>query len=416
MCCDPSHQTAAPEIKDRSDPRGQTSTFSFFLNLADPNAKSLNEIAVKEPERDGEEAVAWKRTRPSDGQANSMSTNFMDPFFSEFLEFDDLNDALMANDSSLVFGDVGNDSLDWRVRLLIDDLKGFTAAKPHLQDLSSQDPFHQFFTGANAYDCIMNFYRRGYFQSPIIHWPTLDPEKISLPLLLAMMLLGNTYSRHQEQKVTDIHFITSLHCVAEDYIFKKLKACTHSTTDISTDDTTILEACQAALIIIGLQMGLNDSAIRQRIMGKRHPFFVVTLRRLGWLQKRHNSSTLNGDWQAFIREESCIRLANSTFLTDTLWPMFFNNPPAMTLLEMSGDMPCGQEVWEAESEDAFEAAWSNSRLSPGSFCLNTLVGGLLQDDFDETTMAQYSRLTHHHLHALIASKYPHSMSKMNAIR
>ncbi|SMR59378.1 unnamed protein product [Zymoseptoria tritici ST99CH_1E4] len=59
-------------------------------------------------------------------------------------------------------------------------------------------------------------------------------------------------------------------------------------------------------------------------------------------------------WQVFIREETRIRLASWAFTMDSCFAIMFNSCPLITSSEMQTGFPCREDVFEAESEAAFD--------------------------------------------------------------
>lgn len=142
---------------------------------------------------------------------------------------------------------------------------------------------------------------------PILHIPTFSYEQVSLPLLLAISLLGALFSAPMDYAVSARHFFH----ISEEFIFD------HPTfrqllLGGNAQDPKIesIEILQAALTILIIQIGINEESTRRRIRVEKYPLLNAAVRLSGVLQVKHRSTVTDytaKDWALFIQHESCIR-------------------------------------------------------------------------------------------------------------
>ncbi|KAB5569952.1 fungal-specific transcription factor domain-containing protein [Coniochaeta sp. 2T2.1] len=424
FCVDPSHRPGVPAVpvvpvvpaEDGSagsspavsPPRESRSMVPFLLNCTDPSANSVNEILANEPEKDVETPTAWEVVPLTDSVLGAFT---IDPrllfagFLNQNLEPPEYDNTLYdhywsgAVPASLTL----DDEFAARVQLLLSELLHFMDARPQLGSGNDRFLLQTFFASAGCQMFMSSFFRRRHYHSSLIHWPTLNPGKTALPLLLAMLLTGAAYSHWHEAK-RDIGFSRRLHVLAEKYIFNKLKMCAATAVGSRSSQET-LEILQAAYLVNYLNIGINDAAVRQRVMAKRHPMLVAFLRTLGFMADQQHELSTEAD--RFVYRESCIRLVTWTFLTDCLFTMFFNNPPAMTLSEVACRLPCSDELWDKENLSVSDIQGVNDGIPPDDFTLKNILSGLLAEDGRTNgTATAYQDLTVRHLHAAIFALQP----------
>lgn len=193
------------------------------------------------------------------------------------------------------------DSIAAQVRLLEADLQQLIDSQPSFGDVTLQDGFKEFITYVNFHRLITVFVRRQQQRAKMIHWPTFDPIKADLGLLLAVALCDMAYSQKSVESLGFAHIVGTIQKLAEQYVFRRLKQCRGR-----GDSHLVLEVCLAAYLIIIISV--NDCDTRQRAIIKRQPALVDTLRRLGMISSQPSSPTLGTDWHAFVHRESCTRL------------------------------------------------------------------------------------------------------------
>ncbi|KAJ5186604.1 Transcription factor [Penicillium cf. viridicatum] len=143
---------------------------------------------------------------------------------------------------------------------------------------------------------------------PILHIPTFSYEQVSLPLLLAIFLLGALHSAPMDHAVSARHFFH----ISEEFIFdhpnfRQLLLRGNGPKDPKIESIEIL---QAALTILIIQSGINKESTRRRIRVEKYPLLNAAVRLSGVLQVRHRITITDytaKDWSLFIQNESCIR-------------------------------------------------------------------------------------------------------------
>lgn len=406
LCKDLSHQNSL-KSSDREETTADTQApLSFFISCTDPAVHSLVDVMVDgEPERDPE-------TQDDQHPATSiyeisstvdptlLSMGFLDPCLSmplDFLESNALSDGSWDCPWAPVPLVSTSDKLAARITLLAAELEELVLLKSNSQINFDRISFNSLFTSSNINKFIDICIRRRNCYTPVIHWPSFNPEEAALPLLLAVVLGGAVISRSSYTSSA-----IPLHLIAEKYIFGKLKVCNYNNSPLSLEP---LEICQAASIMFSLQHSQRNINLRQRAVNKRHPALIEALRRLK-LTGNDKSSTEDGcQWADFIRRESRVRIVTWTFLNDALMVMLYNQPPSMAISEMTSFLPCSEELWDA-SQDGF-LTFMGSR-SPNSVssrpCLRDLMADLLQEKWTNSADHPLKQLSVHGLHALIAGR------------
>lgn len=392
LCDEPSHR-----------PECERSTLPFLLKVTDPGLESITGILIcGEPEGDPQELGTWSNTPPT-----TLATLPSDLFFGYTsaggnapLGMHDIDGDYDENIFGLMSPNLPNDSITARLDQLMADLRKMLCLKPKLQEQFDRLRCAEFFTTLNLQKYLKAFYCRRHYQLPLIHWPTFDPEKTSNQLLLAAMMTGASYSRHDENNLNEDYHMNTLYETAEKYIFKDLKSLFYSDClDISSKEQ--VQLCQAGLLMLGLKYDVNSGATVKRISTKRLPILVKALRKMNIVGIKHESLSQASEWETFIHRETCIRLVMWTWSMDALDILIYNNPPLMTIAELSGHLPCTEALWDAPSNEEFDARRADTVLCSDFLCLKTLVAGLLGEDWTEGTESSYGELSIYHLHYLV---------------
>lgn len=141
---------------------------------------------------------------------------------------------------------------------------------------------------------------------PFVHRPTFRVAAASIPLLLAMMLAGCVVDATYESPlpvpsdrttlpVSSLQLAVGCLDLAEDFIFSlplfslKDEDKSHSPSDSHSETAAIeTETLMAAIIVVSLQIGRNDSSIRRTMRRLRLPALVDAARAMGlfWVAHR----------------------------------------------------------------------------------------------------------------------------------
>lgn len=210
------------------------------------------------------------------------------------------------------------------------------------------------FAETNLSQFVSNFFQRLHANIPIIHPPTFHIETAPLPLLLAVFLFGSLCCTPQDSALSAREFFD----LAEEYIFgflslKRMSKCQESNRELAEE----VGVFQAALIMEVIQNGSSNTLTRRRLRLERHPCLVMAMRTtsLFGAKRRFPLNTLaDVDWQDFILDDTLLRLAAWTFFTDSVFAVFYNKPPEVSISEMTGDFPCEGELFEAGTAPEYE--------------------------------------------------------------
>jgi len=386
-------------------------SMSFLLNVTDPYHDSYALAVIsEEPEKKLEGSNIWSALELSHDASkvndvdqlfygfmgsgsHSMDMDMESPWESRI--FDDYDENILEILSLVSPQDV----IGTQLSILVTDLQQLASLQPKLKDYTDRKWLSIFFTSANFQIFLKALIHRRYYQYPLIHWPTFNPEKTSLHLLLALMLTGASYLPYREGPFDSQCSIALLYEISEKYIFQRLKSFIRD-SDVCDISHEGIELCQAALLVIGLGCGKNDGSA-ERIITKRLPKLVTILRKLNFMGRKHDFTSSSLEWQSFVDRESCIRIVTWTFFMDTLTTLFYNKPPIMMVSEVSGHLPCSESVWDSTTGHDFleQAGHENSR--PDFPCLKDLISGLLDAEWPKNKDLSYRKLTVNHLHVLI---------------
>ncbi|KAL1620816.1 hypothetical protein SLS56_009483 [Neofusicoccum ribis] len=255
------------------------------------------------------------------------------------------------------------------------------------------------FTVDNLRDFEWAYFHRIHRHNSVIHRPTFDCEKVSLPLLLAVFLFGSVYSAPLDSALSARYFFEC----AEEYIY------THPTfrslvDDLPTERGTVdeIQVLQAAVTIQTLQYGVNNKTTRRRIRVERHPHLVTAVRSAGFFQAKHGGPPTS--WEDFIRTETLVRkfrISVWTFLGDGFQAAFYNSPPMIALSELFGSLPCPESLFEAESACEFQQLVCSRPRGPDPHSPSEFVSFLFHDTWPGPKHDMYSRLTADHLLVIV---------------
>ncbi|KAF2008799.1 hypothetical protein BU24DRAFT_91721 [Aaosphaeria arxii CBS 175.79] len=228
------------------------------------------------------------------------------------------------------------------------------------------------FTLDNITDFVSAYFTFFHPHFAFIHRPTFDLETASLPLVLALALSGSAHLTPRDDALAAREF----YVLSEEYIFRQLRQAVADGG--SPNDVRVIEIVQAAQVMHSLLASSNDEPTRRRIRVNRHPELIASMRSLGFTEIRRVHRPVDVEWDVFIAEETRIRLVAGMFVVDSMIVLFLNNPPHITLSEMSSDLPYPDALFEASSAAHFKRVACQSSQSP-SRSLCGLMMALLRD-------------------------------------
>ncbi|KAG9194397.1 hypothetical protein G6011_04432 [Alternaria panax] len=383
----PGHSQAGDAGPRASAQRGGIS-IDFLLNFTNPSGyRPSATIAAEATELDDADGEAHAQLNPADQHMANHQT---------FFDFADVPSVffgfpfLMGRDAEYPSPMI-NDSLtpeledayalEVRVRELIHQLSAQHTSMLERND-AVQTTFdiqyaESVFTVGNVRHFIWAFFRYFHYSFPILHKPTFSLQTASLPLVLTLVLFGSMSSNDSDFAIGVRQFAY----VAEAYIFDKLlsqqmlqapqPAC------ISNEE---LELIQASLLYLVFMHNINELATRRRFRLQRMPSVTAAVRASGlFAYRRRPFITAQGtcDWWAFIADEMRSRVGMWTCIFESTVSIFFNTPPLIATSEMTGSMPCDEELFRAESATDFERVALLGRPSQDAYTLPELMSRLL---------------------------------------
>lgn len=340
--------------------------------------------------------AAWNQPHPNGTGNGTINPQLL--FLSFIPQYFDLSLDVDAGNVADMLPTTPNDSLAAQIELLKADLEQLNDTRQELDTIMCSEEITNFFSCANFQRLIMAFFRRRQLLAGMLHWPTFDPSKADPALLLAIVLCGMAYTRLSPESWQYRGIANALQNLADKYIFRRLKQIQRQ-----GGSRLVVEACQAAYLIVILQICVQDHAIRHRAITKRQPALMDALRRHGMISRRPETPMQEHTWHDFVYQESQVRLVTFSTFNDGLLALFCNSPPTTTISEMLGHLPCRDELWAAHSPEIFVAAQRKARQDLPSPCMKDLITGLLEDPWDDATLSIYRDLNVFQLYAAIGA-------------
>ncbi|KAF7528399.1 hypothetical protein G7054_g10176 [Neopestalotiopsis clavispora] len=378
--------TAMDRTKDLGEHRRLP--LSFLLNFTDEKQDFVTERAVGE-EPDGDLLGPTNLSPPGDEMFDFIDPTLLLPCDSEAWL-----GALQDTEEQGLLGSFAfpaGQGLAARLELLESEIAAHAHTSPLPRSPFDSDAFHRFFTHSNVNTFATIFCRKRHYQHQVIHWPTFSLEKASLPLLMVVALTGATYSFHPGNGPEHITAARSFYRLADSYVFHELRRCVGGGTR-PCDMAESIELCQAALLMYALDTLLaGDEGVQCSAMMERLPALISTMRKLKFIGCRHDPSE---DWVLFLQREQIIRLVSWAYGSDCLVTMSFNTPPFLSLMEMTGDLPCHPVLWDSDPTTLDSL---RSLRDTTSHCLKDLMSWLLDDDMQPSETLAGVPLFHLHI-------------------
>ncbi|KAH7414562.1 hypothetical protein DE146DRAFT_640672 [Phaeosphaeria sp. MPI-PUGE-AT-0046c] len=369
---------------------------TFLLNYTNPALESVSDAF----------AISGAHAKSADildgqlfGNSGYMNDGLMDDLFSDIFPNANPEPVTLAHDEpAIVMAFPSTDPLHHRtdelVSLLQCQYKATPSALSLLVNQFPADLAKAVFSSDNITAYASAFFT--YFQphTPFIHRPSVDLQTVSSHLLLTITLLGSVFAVPTDDALAARCFFG----LAEEYIFVLLRE--RIIRDVVSSDDSI-GLIQAAVLIHALQVNSNHEGVRHRIRVHRFPEIMAAVRKLGLFGMICTKSYTHGSWQDYVHDEIKIRLAARLFLTDCMSTLFFKTPPQITLVEMRGNVPSTDDMFEAQDPDEFARLDSSSMHLLHRQGLDSLIKLFLQDDWAGSSDPRLANLESEHLILLI---------------
>lgn len=189
---------------------------------------------------------------------------------------------------------------------------------------------------------------------PLIHRPTFSAKMADPMLLSAMVVCGAHFADE------------AAHFLAE-RIGRKLWGAFISFEDFRPARAT-LAMLQAMLLteVFGKTMGTRPQHETAHLF---HNFIVTLARRNAVFtpSKIRLPTAPEERWRAWSREEEKKRIALFSFLLDAQHAIIFRHIPALSSFQVHLQLPCDEELWEAESSEVWQRECMKKKQEPPSF-------------------------------------------------
>ncbi|CEJ79863.1 hypothetical protein VHEMI00078 [[Torrubiella] hemipterigena] len=280
----------------------------------------------------------------------SNYSSMLDDAYHSFVPDDDF-DIMSISDKSPVpiLTDSGFELLEARSMTLVQDLHAI-----HTQ-LYNTDPTYDLdfdvaaaesvLCAENMRSFIATFFRLSHVHFPIVHYPTFGTQETIKSLLLIIVVAG----AYRSPPLDDALDCQSYLRLAEEYVFNELEQAVQ-TSDIHQPSPEVLQTLQAGIIANYLLCLSNNIPGRKRTHTERLPKMVAAVRHFGLCNMRHVPGV---DWEKFIYNETCIRVATWAAAADWHHSCLFYHPAVTSVTEMKGNFPCHRELWDAPDRTSY---------------------------------------------------------------
>ncbi len=171
-----------------------------------------------------------------------------------------------------------------------------------------EETFKSLFTHDNVAEFTELYFDRWSPHCPILHRQTFDLTNLHPPLLLAVFLIGESYSH-------EVSLAQAYYDIAEAYTFNhpKFRELLEDESPSSLASSHSLEPLQAAYLMVLLQMCGKNIKSRRRVRNVRYNEVIQAARALNLFDSkneyldREQTNCVEFDWRGFVVKESKIR-------------------------------------------------------------------------------------------------------------
>ncbi|KIX06269.1 uncharacterized protein Z518_04244 [Rhinocladiella mackenziei CBS 650.93] len=230
---------------------------------------------------------------------------------------------------------------------ILDVLVNARPKTPEGTDITRDHPLLSLSSMQNYLDLFFSRFNVAY---PLLHQATFDPSQTETLLLLAVIILGATYSEKAIHRLA-----VCIHDVLRAQIFQH--PAFSATPELWMLQTILLVEC----------FGKSRAGQKQHDMAHLfHGLLINLIRRSDCQTVRQpnfgeGSGDLESDWRKAIDVELRKRLAFLCFLWDTQHAVLFSQSLCMSSFELRTTLPCNQATWEASSAEEW---WKHARKEP----------------------------------------------------
>ncbi|KIW96767.1 uncharacterized protein Z519_02158 [Cladophialophora bantiana CBS 173.52] len=241
----------------------------------------------------------------------------------------------------------------WRSKPRIDEtsrndiLDLLVNARPKTPDGSEISPEHPLLSLSCMQNYLDLFFSRFNVAYPLLHQASFNPSETETLLLLAVILLGATYSEKSIHRLA-----VCIHDVLRAQIFQH--PAFSATPELWMLQTILLVEC----------FGKSRAGQKQHDMAHLFHGLLINLIRRSDCQTvrqpnfREESGDLEDNWRRAIDVELRKRLAFLCFLWDTQHAILFSQSLCMSAFELRTTLPCNQTTWEASTAEEW---WRHAR-------------------------------------------------------
>ncbi|KAL4952491.1 hypothetical protein BDW69DRAFT_200695 [Aspergillus filifer] len=337
----------------RESPANQNPRFGFLANFT--KATSLNEAYSYRPPDTAMPSVGDIEWDSQVGYVDSSATsNPFDLYLNEF-SLD------LGADATFMVTGAEHASIIHKANDLWVSIQHTSLENRMHQPKPSSTEWFSFFSPINVARYLHLFWSRWYQHCPIVHKATFVLAHCSPLLLVTMTLIGACMSSRSSDHDAARQFLD----VIEELIFSHslfMESPRHGVSSENLLQTREnIQVLQATCFMCLLQKWEGSSTAKLRMQRHRFTAFVATTRAMGLSQVAHpvaepDASLSVEDWYNYALKAQMLRTFNHVFLLDSAFVIFHNSVPRMVLQEMTIDLTCPEDVFQAASLEHFKDA------------------------------------------------------------
>ncbi|KAL4934932.1 hypothetical protein BDV06DRAFT_234897 [Aspergillus oleicola] len=358
--------------------------FGFLANFT--KATSLNEAYSYRPAITASPSIGdiWP-----DGHNHYLDSTIVFNSFESYL--DELGLDLGPNATVMVKG-AENASITGKVNSLWDSLQLILLDTRMHQPKPASTELFSFFSPANVARYLQLFWTRWYQHCPIVHKATFDITSCSPLLFATMNLIGACMSSLNSDHGSAKRFLDVIEeLIFSNPLFMESPRLGRSNENLLQTRENI-QILQATCFMCLLQKWEGSATAKLRMQRHRFTAFVATTRAMGLSQALHPRIELDStmsveEWHNYVLKAEMIRTFNHVFLLDSAFVIFHNSVPRMVLQEMTIDLTCPENVFQASSPGAFKEALRGHQRRTPTPLLTNCVRNLCSEAPDPEVMA-----------------------------
>ena len=203
--------------------------------------------------------------------------------------------------------------------------------------------------------CITGYLMGFHDHYPILHKPTIDVNAMSPHLFLSMAALGARYCREPD---TSLRLYQIAKPVTLEHVRRVFLTGSLPAADVA-NSIDMLETLQSLLFLISVASWFLDNPPYYEALSIRSTMGAIL--RKGGLNRLPEC---DGTWASWVRYESVKRTKWIVFCFFNIHTIVFDIPPVTMTEEMTMELPCTEQEWEADRPELWQSVRSEAPPEP----------------------------------------------------